>query len=317
MGSTLSPRIANVMKTRHAQPGFTLVELLVVIAIIALLVALLLPALSQAREAARRVICASQLRQLGIGVMGYALQNRDYIPAHTRSMIDGDNACERWNHISLNGWAPSNPNFRIIQKGAIAILDDWFVAPGTNNPKSASTVRWIEEGGAGPREMIKCPSRMYYGTNRNSRWFKDDTGQSPYGGWSSYSYPAGSTNREDGMLYMVQLNKHDNRHAMMHDIVVGAETSGPFAWSTFNNHSDGEAVGGNVLYVDGSARWLSGSYLYGNWRPLEGGTNSAYYPAGTFRIKSGYGTDSASRAYFYEGGSTSGQPLRGRLVAPY
>ena len=90
----------------HNQVGrraFTLIELLVVISIIALLVGILLPALGAARKTAKRAVCLSNQRQVGVGMMAYATNNDDRLPY----TIYQENGVETrwWHRLILDGEA--------------------------------------------------------------------------------------------------------------------------------------------------------------------------------------------------------------------
>ncbi len=75
---------------RH-RVGFTLVELLVVIAIIGILVGLLLPAVQAAREAARRMQCSNNLKQIALGLLNYESAHKKFPPGSISPLINPNN----------------------------------------------------------------------------------------------------------------------------------------------------------------------------------------------------------------------------------
>lgn len=131
--------------------GFTLIELLTVIAIIGILAAILIPVVGAVRENARAAQCLSNLRQIGVGIAGYALDNNGWGPAARNiehQPRGGGTSTEMtfhwniWEHVGYDYEHFQNPN------------NSMRVTSHTENVFHCPTIR---------NALPTPPSEMYYG----------------------------------------------------------------------------------------------------------------------------------------------------------
>ena len=108
------PVIASRQSSKRKKTGFTLVELLVVIAIIGILVGLLLPAVQSAREAARRMSCSNNLKQMGLALHIYHDTYRRFPPAGFYQR-----------HVSTDPWSIPARILPQLEQANLQRLIDW------------------------------------------------------------------------------------------------------------------------------------------------------------------------------------------------
>lgn len=159
----------------RSRQGFTLVELLVVIAIIGVLVGLLLPAVQAAREAARRMSCSNNFKQIGLGM-------HNYHAAYDQLPISGTGTGRAFvGNITNN----SNRKFLSWTVGILPFIEQQALWEQISNPSTDSVNGTVNNAGGSWPAMGPCPWQFNYvpwATEVPSYRCPSDPGQSPPGG---------------------------------------------------------------------------------------------------------------------------------------
>lgn len=255
------PRAARAQQRSRA---FTIADVLVSLAVVAILIALMMPAMGTVREAARKLVCSSNLRQIGIGIVLYADSHRDRLPPSIMSGTAQINLPHDPYSASSHSVQPNPGNSIAMRFDVSEDHPGWWDSLGI----------LYESGVLETPELYYCPShRGPHNYLRYADRWRATSGLIA----GNYQYRGGSS---EGVtkFSLVQPSK---------TVLV----SDNFRSAHELNHSDGI----HILRADLSIRWLgdSGEYLS---KTVPGNIPS-------LTASSIYGNDSASsssHADFYE-----------------
>lgn len=208
--------------------GFTLIELLVVVAIISLLIAILLPSLQNAKELARRTVCASQLHGIGICLSLYAQDYDGKYPRRTNM-----------NFTCIRHWA----SCRSDRPDGTGFIDNYVQNYGSLFCPNSTLADWEQD----PEYQVYVPG----GTAADTRI--------PYPVFSGIAWFFQAYYPTDPFASLIADDVLALSEAFLMTDAVIFRPSYPNDLSMLCNHPGRshppECAGGNVLYNDGSAEW--------------------------------------------------------------
>ena len=238
---------SDVLTPRHLRgnrSGFTLVELLVVIAIIGILIGMLLPAVQQVREAARRVSCANNCRQLGLAALNYESARQELPSAWL--LPSGEPA-----DANKDGWSAQAQLLPFLeQDNVFGQLDLDQAFDSVENAAGASAVI----------EVFVCPSSL------RGRELSEGRGPCDYGGMYGERITGPNNPAKGLMLYGKSLSHRDITDGSSNTIIVAEDS----------DFSDGQWING--LNVFDQAFAINAAPVFENdIRSLHpGGANAAF-----------------------------------------
>jgi len=279
---------------RHARRrGFTLIELLVVIAIIAILIGLLLPAVQKVREAAARMKCSNNLKQLSLATIGAAdTYNSKLPPSVGLYPSDGNPAPNNSNgglFLHILPFIEQNN----LQKASLSNPD-----PDGRNGNNPTYSQWTAPIQNSKVPIFPCPSDHTFGTsgNGNGRTSYGVNGQIfrhnyNWGGVGLSRFPASIPDGTSNTIFFTEKlqytynctgccnNYNDNFWPDWGPIISSSDCSQPTGIAAMfqtntqgipsaadGNRASSDHTGGiNTALGDGSVRFVSGSVSPAMW----------------------------------------------------